>query len=116
MSPSLLGARHSVALIGCVIDKRRATEWRAPSNEPGSERNRNQRVEAAAVADHDALAKAQGARGVGLDLVAVAASGEDIHVALAHDAHDQERRLDLGRALLLAENEGQDEDVEVKLA
>jgi len=30
---SLPGARHSVALMGCVFDKKSATEWRAPSED-----------------------------------------------------------------------------------
>src|SRR5471032_1584438 len=60
-----------------------------------SEGQRDQSIEAAAVAHGDALDEAQLARGIGLDLVAVTTGREDIHRAVAHDAYDQERRLGL---------------------
>ena len=41
-----------------------------------SERDGDQRVEAGAVAHHDAFGEPEGARGIGRDLVAVAAGGE----------------------------------------
>src|SRR5476651_1862016 len=69
-----------------------------------SERNRHERVEAGSVADHDALGEARRARGIRRHPVAIAAGGEDLHLAVAHDAHDQERRLDLGDAVRLAEH------------
>jgi len=31
---SLPGARHSVALMGCVASMKSATEWRAPGDDP----------------------------------------------------------------------------------
>src|SRR5215218_2623268 len=106
----------------------RATPWRSwtvssiktrhgvARSQQRSKRNRDQGVEAAAVADHDAFGEAERARGIRLDLVAVAAGGEHVHVALAHDAHDQERRLDLGRAVVLAEHDRQADDVAIALA
>jgi hypothetical protein len=30
------GARHSVALMDCVISKKNATEWRAPGHDPSA--------------------------------------------------------------------------------
>src|ERR1700682_880359 len=81
-----------------------------------SERDGDQRVEATAVAHHNALGKAHRTRFVRLHLVAVAAGGEHVHRALAHDAHDQERRLDLGGAVRLVQHHGQADDVAVALA
>src|SRR5476651_740728 len=81
-----------------------------------SERNRDQRIEARAVADHDALGEACCAGGVRRHLVSIAAGGEDLHLAVAHDAHDQERRLDLGDAVRLAQHHGQSDDVAIALA
>src|ERR1700682_6045149 len=72
-------------------------------------------VDAAAVADHDALAKAERARALDDD-VEIAAGGEEIHAAVAHDAHDEERRLDPHRALRLAEQRGQPDQVAIGLA
>src|SRR5476651_1716581 len=81
-----------------------------------SEGNRDQRIEARAVANHDALGEARRAGGICRHLVAIAAGGEDLHLAVAHDAHDQERRLDLGHAIRLAEYDRQADDVAIALA
>src|SRR5260370_29360332 len=86
--------------------------WKTPEN---SEGDGDQRVEAPAVAPHDALGEAQRPARIGFHLVAVAAGGEHIHGALAHDAHDQERRLDVGRAVGLTQHHGKPDDVAVAL-
>src|SRR5476649_1652564 len=81
-----------------------------------SEGERHERIEAAAIAHGDAFDESQLARGIGLDPVAVTAGREDIHRAVAHDAHDQERRLGLGDAVLLAQHHRQADDMTIALA
>src|SRR5215469_12534807 len=66
----------------------------------GLDGNREERVHPAAVADHQPLAKAQRPAVVdhGVD---VAAGGEEIHGAVAHHAHHQERSLRAHRPVRL---------------
>src|SRR5260370_2427948 len=83
--------------------------------ERGLQRDRQQRVEAAAVADDDALAEGQ--RGAVDDQdVDIAAGGEEVHRAVAHDADDEERGLGAHAAVGLAEDRGQADQVTVRLA
>src|SRR5205823_7396937 len=81
---------------------------------PRLQRNRQQRVEAAAVADDDALAKAQGAAVVD-QKVEIAAGGEEIHRAVAHDADHEERRLGAHGALDFTEDRRQADEVTIGL-
>src|SRR5258708_33909192 len=83
--------------------------------ERGLQRDRQQRVEAAAVADDDALAEAQRAALVDQD-VEIAAGGEEAHRAVAHAAGHEERGPGAHAAVGAAEDGGQAAPVPVRLA
>src|SRR6266446_383325 len=57
-----------------------------------SQRDREQRIEMTAVADHQTLGEAQAA-GLIANPVEINASDEQIRASVAHDEHDQERRF-----------------------
>mgnify|MGYP003345391363 CR=1 FL=1 len=61
------------------------------------------------------LGEAQRARSVGADLVAVAPGREHVHFTVAHDAHDQERRLDIRGAVVPAKYDRQADGTMVPL-
>src|SRR5438309_6886566 len=102
-------ARHRL----CAVHPSQAWASKSPRL-PRLQRNRQQRVEAAAVADDDALAKAQGAAVVD-QKVEIAAGGEEIHRAVAHDADHEERRLGAYGAVDLTEDRRQADEVTIGL-
>ena len=69
---------------------------RYDNRELHSQRNGEQRIEMTAVADHQALGKAQAA-GFIANPVKINASDEQIRASIAHDACDQERPDRSGR-------------------
>src|SRR5947208_16820528 len=91
-----------------------ASPW-GPETAPRLQRNGEEGVEAAAVADHDALAQVQRARVVH-QRVEIAARREEIHRPVAHDADDEERRLRTRELAFRSDERRQADEVAVRLA